>query len=583
MFTSIIKSLAFLILFYPLFLSTDEVDAWLDEGSETKQTAESASKEELPPEVQEELERMFRKEQQPPNKDVNIHASVLIITGDGGSGSGFKVKFGDLPMIVSNAHVILGIRNPVIKDLEGRIYKPERIYASKTRDLVLIKYLYENNNDKDLLHIVPLFDRFKIGMPVTAYGNSLGGGVITELKGKLIATGPERIEVTAEIVPGNSGGPIISDTTKEVFGIATSIQILDWSEELIGTRYESNWLKVAIRRFAVRIDNLTAADLEVLSFDDYQKDQKSSLAVEAFYRRVRKILNSSGNIAAKKGKLKKLCTRFVPILEKLDAYQWKSSYLQQEYARKREEIGTFFKSLRMDDELLAAKIRKIWDSAEVKVKKIHIRGKTVNCKRCRGTGLVSDEKDNGEYERKFSKRLEVTSVGKKCPVCNGTRLMKISDDIDGEQYILHKETKNALEKLIEPDKKPFNGFTIGGTLEDEYRRFDDYYTRERLLQRSPTPFGAFLVYEGNHQMKNVSMTAMRFSLGRLTQILVTIPDEGNNYRLARQYVGENFTNENARYTVSILRDNGKIFIRCDHKVLPILLKLPGPSNRGLAL
>lgn len=567
--------------FCTLFLSADEVDAWLDDNGKEKVTV-GKTKTEIPPEIQEELHKMFQKESQETDKNVNIHANVLIITGNGGSGSGFKAKIGDLPMIVSNAHVILGIRDPVIKDLEGRIYKPERIYASKTRDLVLIKYLYEDGNDKGLLNIVPLFNRFKNGMAVTAYGNSLGGGVITETPGTMIGAGPEQIEVTTKIVPGNSGGPIICNATKEVIGIATSMQILHRSEELTGTRYESNWLKVAIRRFAVRIDNLTPEDLEVLSFNDYKKDQKSSLAIETFYRRVRKILNSPSSIPAQKSKLKELCSRFVPILEKIDAYQWKSSYLKKEYSRKREEINSFLKSIRIEDELLAAKIREIWSTAEVKVKKIHIRGKTVSCKKCNGSGLIKDEKENRESERGFGKRLEVTFSGKKCPVCNGTRRMKISNDINGEQYILQEETKNALRKLIEPDKKPFNGFTIGGALADEYKRFD-YYTRERLLQRSPTPFGALLVYEGNHQMKSVSLTLMRFSLGRLTQVLITIPDEENNYQLAKQYVEENFSNENAHYSVFISRDDGKIFINCNHKALPILLKLPGPSNRGLAL
>ena len=285
--------------FCTLFLSADEVDAWLDDNGKEKVTV-GKTKTEIPPEIQEELHKMFQKESQETDKNVNIHANVLIITGNGGSGSGFKAKIGDLPMIVSNAHVILGIRDPVIKDLEGRIYKPERIYASKTRDLVLIKYLYEDGNDKGLLNIVPLFNRFKNGMAVTAYGNSLGGGVITETPGTMIGAGPEQIEVTTKIVPGNSGGPIICNATKEVIGIATSMQILHRSEELTGTRYESNWLKVAIRRFAVRIDNLTPEDLEVLSFNDYKKDQKSSLAIETFYRRVRKILNSPSSIPAQK-------------------------------------------------------------------------------------------------------------------------------------------------------------------------------------------------------------------------------------------------------------------------------------------
>lgn len=102
-------------------------------------------------------------------------------------------------------------------------------------------------------------------------------------------------------------------------------------------------------------------------------------------------------------------------------------------------------------------------------------------------GLSRMKKRTENPERGFGKRLEVTFSGKKCPVCNGTRRMKISNDINGEQYILQEETKNALRKLIEPEKKPFNGFTIGGALADEYKRFD-YYTRERLAATQSDTF-----------------------------------------------------------------------------------------------
>ena len=559
-----------------LATAADEIDAWLDENVEKSGKTAGKADVEKPPVVREELRRMFQKHSRNPDRNVNIHANVLVISGDEGSGSGFKARIGDLPMIVSNAHVILKIRNPVIRDLQGRVYVPERIYASKTRDLVLIKYRYEDGNDTDLLNIMPLARHFKSGMPVTAYGNSLGSGVITEARGTMIGAGPERIEVTAGIVPGNSGGPVVCDATKEVIGIATSMQILGRRNELIGTRYESNYLKIAIRRFAVRLDNLSENDLEVLSFDDYKHDQKSSLAVDAFYHRADTIFSSSDNAAAKKKKLSSLCTRFVPVLKKIDAYVWKSSYLKQEYLRKRGEIDAFFKTMNVEDELLAAKIRGIWEKAEVKIKKIHIRGKTIRCTKCNGNGFLLEE--NRNRSEGFSRRLD-DSVARRisCPVCHGARREKISNDIEGEQYVLSEDTRNALQMLIKPAKQPFNGFTVGGEMGKEYRRFD-YYSRDRLLRRSPTPFGALLLYEGNHQIPNAILTGIRFSLGRLTQIVITIPDQGGNYHEAQQYVEENFSETDALYSVSVTRDRERIYIACVHKILPILLELPGTSG-----
>ena len=88
--------------FCTLFLSADEVDAWLDDNGKEKVTV-GKTKTEIPPEIQEELHKMFQKESQETDKNVNIHANVLIITGNGGSGSGFKAKIGDCKQCACNS------------------------------------------------------------------------------------------------------------------------------------------------------------------------------------------------------------------------------------------------------------------------------------------------------------------------------------------------------------------------------------------------------------------------------------------------------------------------------------------------
>ena len=92
----------------------------------------------------------------------------------------------------------------------------------------------------------------KIDDPVVVLGNSGGGGVITSLAGKIIGIGPDRIEVSAEFIPGNSGSPIIHVPTGKVIGIATYLT----------RRYEafaSGDAKagaVVVRRFGYRLDSV---------------------------------------------------------------------------------------------------------------------------------------------------------------------------------------------------------------------------------------------------------------------------------------------------------------------------------------
>jgi hypothetical protein len=89
----------------------------------------------------------------------------------------------------------------------------------------------------------------RIGDEVAVLGNSEGSRVITPLRGKLIGIGPDRIEVDAQFVPGNSGSPIIHVPSGKVIGIATY---------LIRRRYTDlvDKKEPAIRRFGYRLDSV---------------------------------------------------------------------------------------------------------------------------------------------------------------------------------------------------------------------------------------------------------------------------------------------------------------------------------------
>jgi len=96
-----------------------------------------------------------------------------------------------------------------------------------------------------------------IGDDVFVFGNSDGGGVVTNLPGTVAGLGPDRIEVTSEFIPGNSGSPIIHAKSGKVIGIATYLT----------KRYDefSSWAKrtssggggnEVVRRFGFRLDSV---------------------------------------------------------------------------------------------------------------------------------------------------------------------------------------------------------------------------------------------------------------------------------------------------------------------------------------
>lgn len=117
----------------------------------------------------------------------------------------------------------------------------------------------------------------KPGSVTTSFvlGNMEGARVIQPLPGKLIGIGPDRIEVTAEFVPGNSGSPIIHVKSGKVIGIATYLLQRRFTELT-----ESNQAKV--RRFGFRLDSVK--QWQGLNWQAFQQDKATMDRVESTTR-----------------------------------------------------------------------------------------------------------------------------------------------------------------------------------------------------------------------------------------------------------------------------------------------------------
>jgi hypothetical protein len=92
----------------------------------------------------------------------------------------------------------------------------------------------------------------QIGAEIVVAGNSEGEGVVREIPGKLVGLGPDRIEVDAEFVPGNSGSPILLKSTGQVIGVATYMKI---PRSLRGSTKSVTSLN-EVRRFGYRMDTI---------------------------------------------------------------------------------------------------------------------------------------------------------------------------------------------------------------------------------------------------------------------------------------------------------------------------------------
>ncbi len=210
----------------------------------------------------------------------NIIPNIIFFKSDSGAGSGFICNLYGIPVIVTNAHVYVTMENPKIHDGQSNQYKPKAALIAQDRDIAILEVDIPEG-------IVPLELDYQVASlalntKLSAYGNSLGDEVATEQKGILQGIGPSRIEVNAGIVPGNSGGPII--TNNRVVGVATSLRMLEDSIWYDDTRFRQKVksyahgklieIVPAIRRFATRIDNLNFNEMGIYDPEEQQAELK---------------------------------------------------------------------------------------------------------------------------------------------------------------------------------------------------------------------------------------------------------------------------------------------------------------------
>ncbi|MGD9417294.1 MAG: trypsin-like peptidase domain-containing protein [Verrucomicrobiota bacterium JB025] len=186
---------------------------------------------------------------QPPVKSGatgDLSAAIVVIEGDKGTGTGFLANDNGKTYLFTAAHVLSGNQKLAVKLPTGRkITRFGAFQACEGADLVRLEVLEPVEHTLNIADSAGLSDH---GVPIIAAGNSGGGGTIGFEGGKIMGVGPESIEIDAQVIQGNSGGPIVIRDSLAVIGVVT--HLVDarkdkWAET---TRYSD------IRRFGARLD-----------------------------------------------------------------------------------------------------------------------------------------------------------------------------------------------------------------------------------------------------------------------------------------------------------------------------------------
>lgn len=171
---------------------------------------------------------------------------IVVIEGDKGSGTGFLCVVDGVVWVYTAAHVLSGNSKLAVRDSQGNRYsKFDHMESAEGVDLVRLRPT--NQNFKGL-EIIADTDAPKVGDKIVAVGNSLGAGSLSLEAGVVKNIDETMWEVSTDIIPGNSGGPILDLKSGKVIGIVTHL-IMRREKRTSGFAP-----KVNVKRYAARLD-----------------------------------------------------------------------------------------------------------------------------------------------------------------------------------------------------------------------------------------------------------------------------------------------------------------------------------------
>lgn len=171
--------------------------------------------------------------------------AIVVIEGDDGSGTGFFARSGGRVYLYTAAHVLSGNKKLTVKTISGQEYRKfGKLEVASDVDMVRMRVIGKVPHALDLTSTGGVRQDLKI----QALGNSGGGAVINDSEGVVQAVGAESFEISAEVIQGNSGGPIIRKGTTIVLGLVTH------GIEARNDVWASNTRFTKVRRFGARLD-----------------------------------------------------------------------------------------------------------------------------------------------------------------------------------------------------------------------------------------------------------------------------------------------------------------------------------------
>lgn len=203
-------------------------------------------------------------------QDSAVVQAIAVIEGDRSNGTGFFCRAEGKVYLYTAAHVLSGNSRLQVKLRDGTLVRKfGSLEAAEGGDLVR---LLVTEDVPQALDIAPETGEAKVGDTILASGNAGGGGTVGFEQGKIVGVGPESIEIDAEVIQGNSGGPILDGNSGRALGVVTHLTAERKDLWAKGTRFSG------VRRFGCRLDRHW--DWKLMSVDAFLKEGRAILAIQ---------------------------------------------------------------------------------------------------------------------------------------------------------------------------------------------------------------------------------------------------------------------------------------------------------------
>lgn len=210
--------------------------------------------------------------------------SILCFIQSGDSrGSGFLFQIGETIYCVTNQHVITE-GEIEIKTLKGKVLTPTHYEIAEDRDLARIRLA-----EKSLM----AFSRMReplLEEKIKVYGDSQGRKRMMVLEGKVTGKGDNEVEIDADVVQGNSGGPIVA-LDESVIGVVYKAELPQANTKVeAGTQFEKP------RRIGLSFGpDIPWKEIHLAKFQQGQKKLKKHTQFTTELSRILNEINQSSN------------------------------------------------------------------------------------------------------------------------------------------------------------------------------------------------------------------------------------------------------------------------------------------------